>query len=120
MVTGLLFTASALYVQTHISVDSGYGVLLPAFLLLGVRTSAPEPAPTGSRASIPRAPSGWPAQSRSPSSMPCRAACGWRPASRYWGAVVAAVTIKDRAAQRDPASQAARGPAQPEAEPIAV
>jgi len=36
MVTGLLFTASALYVQTHISVDSGYGVLLPAFLLLGV------------------------------------------------------------------------------------
>ncbi len=36
------------------------------------------------------------------------------------GAVIAAVTIKDRAAQRDPASQAARGPAQPEAEPIAV
>ena len=37
MVTGLLLTvASALYVQTHISVDSGYGVLLPAFILMGV------------------------------------------------------------------------------------
>jgi len=36
MVTGLLFIAAALYVQTYISVDSGYGVLLPAFLLLGV------------------------------------------------------------------------------------
>ena len=36
MVTGLLFVAAALYVQTHISVGSGYDVLLPAFLLLGV------------------------------------------------------------------------------------
>lgn len=35
MVAGLLLVASALYVQTHISVGSGYGVLLPAFLLLG-------------------------------------------------------------------------------------
>ncbi len=36
MVTGLLFIAAALYVQTYISVDSAYGVLLPAFVLLGV------------------------------------------------------------------------------------
>jgi EmrB/QacA subfamily drug resistance transporter len=34
--TGLTLTAFALYLQTHISVDSGYGVLLPAFMIMGV------------------------------------------------------------------------------------
>lgn len=179
--------------QTHISVDSGYGVLLPASLLLGVgmglvmspmstaAMNAVDPSKAGGASGIltmsrmvggtfgvasfgalfahlssgrleerlagtgisaaqhdhivenigsgaganrvtgldPASAERVAAQSRSPSSMPCRAACGWRPASRYW-AVIAAVTIKDRAAQSDPASQAARGPAQPEAEPIAV
>ena len=33
---GLLVVAASLYIQTHISVDTGYGVLLPAFLLLGL------------------------------------------------------------------------------------
>jgi len=33
---GLLVVALAMYLQTHITVDSGYGVLLPAFMLMGL------------------------------------------------------------------------------------
>jgi EmrB/QacA subfamily drug resistance transporter len=33
---GLLVVAASLYIQTHIAIDTGYGVLLPAFLLLGL------------------------------------------------------------------------------------
>ena len=36
MTAGLLVVATALFVQTHISVDSGYGLLLPAFILMGI------------------------------------------------------------------------------------
>ena len=36
MVTGLALTTLSLFLQTRIDVDSGYGVLLPAFILLGV------------------------------------------------------------------------------------
>ncbi len=194
MVTGLLFTASALYVQTHISVDSGYGVLLPAFLLLGVgmglvmspmstaAMNAVDPSKAGGASGILTmsrmvggtfgvasfgalfahlssdrleerlAGTGISAAQRDHivenigSGAGANRVTGLDPASAervagaveesfihalssgMWlatgvallGAVIAAVTIKDRAAQRDPASQAARGPAQPEAEPIAV
>jgi EmrB/QacA subfamily drug resistance transporter len=34
--TGLLLLAISLYIQTHITVDSGYGLLLPAFMVMGV------------------------------------------------------------------------------------
>jgi EmrB/QacA subfamily drug resistance transporter len=36
MVVGLALTASALLLQTRIDVDSGYGLLLPAFVLMGI------------------------------------------------------------------------------------
>ena len=36
MTGGLLVVALAMYLQTHITVDSGYGVLLPAFMLMGL------------------------------------------------------------------------------------
>jgi EmrB/QacA subfamily drug resistance transporter len=36
MTGGLLAVAGALWLQTHITVDSGYGTLLPAFMLMGV------------------------------------------------------------------------------------
>jgi MFS family permease len=36
MTGGLLVVAAAMYLQTHITVDSGYGVLLPAFMLMGL------------------------------------------------------------------------------------
>jgi EmrB/QacA subfamily drug resistance transporter len=36
MVTGLSLTAIALFLQTRIDVDTGYGVLLPAFILMGI------------------------------------------------------------------------------------
>jgi len=181
-------------VQTHISVDSGYGVLLPAFLLLGVgmglvmspmstaAMNAVDPSKAGGASGILTmsrmvggtfgvasfgalfahlssgrleerlAGTGISAAQRDHivenigSGAGANRVTGLDPASAervagaveesfihalssgMWlatgvallGAVIAAVTIKDRAAQRDPASQAARGPAQPEAEPIAV
>ena len=36
MTGGLLVVALSMYLQTHITVDSGYGVLLPAFMLMGL------------------------------------------------------------------------------------
>ncbi|MBA3263689.1 MAG: MFS transporter [Thermoleophilaceae bacterium] len=36
MVSGLALTAFALLLQTRISVDTGYGLLLPAFILMGI------------------------------------------------------------------------------------
>jgi EmrB/QacA subfamily drug resistance transporter len=36
IVTGLLLTAVALFLQTRIDVDSGYGLLLPAFIVMGI------------------------------------------------------------------------------------
>jgi EmrB/QacA subfamily drug resistance transporter len=36
MVVGLTLTAIALFLQTRIDVDTGYGLLLPAFVLLGI------------------------------------------------------------------------------------
>ena len=36
IVTGLLLIATSLYIQTHISVHSGYGLLLAAFMVMGV------------------------------------------------------------------------------------
>jgi EmrB/QacA subfamily drug resistance transporter len=36
MVTGLSLTAFALFLQTRIEVDTGYGLLLPAFILMGI------------------------------------------------------------------------------------
>ena len=36
IVTGLLLLAVSLYIQTHITVDSGYGLLLAAFMVMGV------------------------------------------------------------------------------------
>ena len=36
MVTGLALTAVALFLQTRIDVDTGYGLLLPAFMIMGV------------------------------------------------------------------------------------
>jgi EmrB/QacA subfamily drug resistance transporter len=36
IVTGLLLVAVAMFIQTHISVDTGYGVLLPSFMVMGV------------------------------------------------------------------------------------
>ena len=36
IVTGLLLIAVSLYIQTHITVDSGYGLLLAAFMVMGV------------------------------------------------------------------------------------
>jgi EmrB/QacA subfamily drug resistance transporter len=36
MVTGLTLTALALFLQTRIEVDTGYGLLLPAFILMGI------------------------------------------------------------------------------------
>jgi EmrB/QacA subfamily drug resistance transporter len=36
IVTGLSLLAVSLYIQTHITVDSGYGLLLPAFMVMGV------------------------------------------------------------------------------------
>ncbi|MEX2196753.1 MAG: MFS transporter [Thermoleophilaceae bacterium] len=36
IVAGLLLTATALFIQTHITVDTGYGLLLPSFILMGL------------------------------------------------------------------------------------
>jgi EmrB/QacA subfamily drug resistance transporter len=36
MVTGLTLTTISLFIQTRIDVDTGYGLLLPAFMILGV------------------------------------------------------------------------------------
>ena len=36
IVTGLLLIAVSLYIQTHITVNSGYGLLLAAFMVMGV------------------------------------------------------------------------------------
>jgi EmrB/QacA subfamily drug resistance transporter len=36
MVTGLTLTAFSLFLQTRIDVDTGYGLLLPAFVLMGI------------------------------------------------------------------------------------
>ena len=36
MVTGLTLTAFALFLQTRIDVDTGYGLLLPAFVVMGI------------------------------------------------------------------------------------
>ena len=36
MTGGLLVVAVAMYLQTHITVNSGYGMLLPAFMLMGL------------------------------------------------------------------------------------
>jgi EmrB/QacA subfamily drug resistance transporter len=36
MVTGLTLTASALFLQTRIDIGTGYGLLLPAFILMGI------------------------------------------------------------------------------------
>ena len=36
MVTGLTLVAFALFLQTRITVDTGYGLLLPAFVLMGI------------------------------------------------------------------------------------
>jgi EmrB/QacA subfamily drug resistance transporter len=36
MTTGLLLLGVSLYIQTHISVDSGYELLLPAFIVMGL------------------------------------------------------------------------------------
>jgi EmrB/QacA subfamily drug resistance transporter len=36
IVTGLTLTTVALYLQTHIDVDTGYGVVLPAFIIMGI------------------------------------------------------------------------------------
>jgi EmrB/QacA subfamily drug resistance transporter len=36
MAIGLLLTSSALFLQTRIGVDTGYGLILPAFMLMGV------------------------------------------------------------------------------------
>jgi EmrB/QacA subfamily drug resistance transporter len=36
MVTGLTLTAFALFLQTRITVDTGYGLLLPAFVVMGI------------------------------------------------------------------------------------
>jgi EmrB/QacA subfamily drug resistance transporter len=36
MTIGLLIVAGALYLQTHIGIDTGYGLLLPAFMLMGL------------------------------------------------------------------------------------
>jgi EmrB/QacA subfamily drug resistance transporter len=36
MVSGLTLTAFALFLQTRITVDTGYGLLLPAFVLMGI------------------------------------------------------------------------------------
>lgn len=36
MVAGMSLSATALWVQTHITVDTGYGLLLPAFLVMGL------------------------------------------------------------------------------------
>ena len=36
IVTGLLLIAASLYIQTHITLDTGYGLLLAAFMVMGV------------------------------------------------------------------------------------
>jgi EmrB/QacA subfamily drug resistance transporter len=36
IVTGLLLIATSLYIQTHIALDTGYGLLLVAFMVMGV------------------------------------------------------------------------------------
>lgn len=36
MVAGLLLTTAALFLQTRIDLDTGYGLLLPAFVLMGI------------------------------------------------------------------------------------
>jgi EmrB/QacA subfamily drug resistance transporter len=36
MVAGLLLIAASLFIQTHITVDTGYGLLLAAFMVMGV------------------------------------------------------------------------------------
>jgi len=194
MVTGLLLTASALYVQTHISVGSGYAVLLPAFMLLGVgmglvmspmstaAMNAVDPSKAGGASGILTmsrmvggtfgvagfgalfaqlsssrleellAGTGVTAAQRDHivenigSGAGANRVAGLDPAtaaqvagavkesfihalsSGMWlgtgvallGAVIAAVTIKDRVAQREPASPPARGQATPDAEPLVV
>jgi EmrB/QacA subfamily drug resistance transporter len=59
MVTGLTLTAFALFLQTRIDVDTGYGLLLPAFIVMGIGIAlVMSPMSTAGMNSVPPAMSG--------------------------------------------------------------